>query len=308
MVDLLARPGLRYLYEAVRLGSVRSAADVLNINPSVISRQIARLELDLGIRLIERLPRGIRATEAGQVLAEQYRQWSVDQGDVISKLRDLSDLRTGHVDITLGEGFVSDLMSGPLNSFWERHPLLSMSFTLAGTNEVVRSVAEDQCHIGLVYNATPHPGIRTTAAIRQPVCLIARADHALALQGLPVSLKEVEGLPVGLMVPGYGTRQIVAQAENQERIWLTPKLTTNSIHVLRQFVRTGLGVTLLPAFAIASDIMDGTLVALPVRNSILEGAEAKVITRTGRNLPPAAVNLLRYLTAQMLAFRALEGG
>ncbi|CAN1549768.1 LysR Transcriptional regulator [Rhabdaerophilaceae bacterium] len=307
MVDLLARPGLRYLFHAVRLGSVRSAADILDINPSVISRQIARLELELGACLIERLPRGIRATEAGQVLVERYRQWSVDQDDAISKLRDLNDLRAGHVDLTLGEGFVSDLMSGPLNGFWERHPQLSMSLNLAGTNEVVHAVVEDRCHIGLVYNATPHPGIRTTAAIRQPICLIAHANHPLALRGIPVSLREVESLPVGLMLPGYGTRQIVAQAENQERIWLTPKLTTNSINVLRQFVRTGLGVTLLPAFAIASDIAQGMLVALPLRNSILEGAEAKIITRTGRKLPPAAVDLLRYLTAQMLAFRSTAG-
>ncbi len=303
MVDLLERPALRYLHEAVRLGSVRSAAEMLETNPSVVSRQIARLEHDLGLDLIERLPRGIRATEAGQVLVERYRQWSADQDDALSRLRDLQDLRAGHVEITLGEGFVSDLMSGPLNRFWERHPRLSMTFNLAGTDEVVRAVAEDRCHIGLVYNAPPHPGIRTSAAIGQPICLVARADHPMGHRGSPVLLKELERLPVGLMSAGYGTRLIVAQAESQERVWLTPKLTTNSIHVLRQFVRTGLGVTLLPAFAIASDIADGTLVALPVQNSLLEGAEAKVVTRTGRHLPPAAVNLLRYLSAQMLAFR-----
>ena len=307
MTNLLEGPRLRYLFEAVRLGSVRAAADELDINPSVISRQIARLELDLGVSLIERLPRGIRATEAGQILVERFRQWSVDQDDAISKLRDLHDLRRGHIDITLGEGFISDLMSGPLSGFWERHPQLSMSFMLAGTNEVVSAVAEDRCHIGLVYNAAPHPGIRSTIAIRQPICLIVPQAHPLARRGTAIALSEVQSLPVGLMLPGYGTRQIVAQAEHQERVWLTPKLMTNSINVLRQFVKTGLGVTLLPAFAIAADIAEGSLMALPVQNSILESAEAKVITRTGRNLPPAATHLLRYLTAQMRAFRTHEG-
>ena len=71
-------------------------------------------------------------------------------------------------------------------------------------------------------------------------------------------------------------------------------------------MRTGLGVTLLPAFAVAADIAEGALVAVPVRSTVLESAEAKVITRTGRNLPPAAVKLLRYLTGQMLAFRTMD--
>ena len=148
---------LHYLYEAVRLGSVRAAAEALDINPSVVSRQIALLEKELGITLIERLSRGIRATEAGQLLVDRYRQWSADQTDTIAKLRELQGLQRGHVDIVLGEGFVSDLMSGPLGKFWERHPQLTMSFDLAGTNEVVRAVAEDRYHIGLVFNAAETP-------------------------------------------------------------------------------------------------------------------------------------------------------
>lgn len=135
---------------------------------------------------------------------------------------------------------------------------------------------------------------------------MARADHPFARREEKSRLTDLEGLPLGLMLPGYGTRQIVAQAESEDRVWLTPKLTTNSINILRQFVHTGLGVTLLPAFAIAADISEGTLVALPVRSDVLESAEAKVITRTGRNLPTAAFNLLRYLTGQMLAFRTLD--
>ncbi len=273
------------------------------MNASVISRQIARLEAELGLTLIERLPRGIRATEAGLILVERFRQWSVDQDDALSKLRDLQDLRKGHIDITLGEGFVSDLMSGPLSGFWERHPQLSMTFMLAGTTEVVRAVAEDECHIGLVYHAPAHPNIRSNIAIRQPICLIVPKGHRLIDKGQAVTMSDLQALPIGLMRSGYGTRQIVEQAENQEKIWLTPKLTTNSINVLRQFVKSGLGVTLLPAFALATDVSEGSLVALPVRNVFLENAEAKVITRTGRNLPPAATHLLRYLTAQMRAFK-----
>lgn len=120
---------LHYLHETVCFGSVRAAAAGLDINPSVISRQIAQREKELGITLIERLSRGIRPTEAGELLLQRFRQWSADQDDTIAKLRELQGLKRGHIDIVLGEGFVSDLMSGPLGGFWQKHPQLTMSST-----------------------------------------------------------------------------------------------------------------------------------------------------------------------------------
>lgn len=294
---------LRYLFEAIRLGSVRAAADTLDVNASVVSRQIAQLERDLGITLIERLSRGVRATEAGDLLAQRFRQWSADREDTLAHLRELQGLQRGHIDIVLGEGFVSDLMSGPLTAFWRAHPRLTMSFDLAGTNEVVSAVSEDRCHIGLVYNAGPDPRIRTQVAIRQPIACILRPDHPLAKRGAPLRLRDLLEEPIGLMYPGYGTRQVVAMAEASEKIRLTPKLTTSSISVLRHFVKADMGLTLLPAFSLAADLAEGSLVALPIDNPLIEATEARVITRLGRELPDAAAALLRFLIAQMRAFR-----
>lgn len=303
MSALLDHHRLHYLHEAIRLGSVRAAAEALDVNASVISRQIALLEKELGLTLLERLSRGIRATEAGALLVERFRQWQADQADTVAKLRELQGLKRGHVDIVLGEGFVSDLMSGPLGRFWQRHPDLTMAFDLAGTNEVVNAVAEDRHHIGLVFNPSADPRIRIATASRQPLCAIMPPDHALARLGRSLRLRELADHPLGLMHPSYGTRQVVAMAEAAERIALSPKLTTSSINVLRHFVRSGLGLTLLPAFAIAADLADGSLAAVPVDNRLLASSEACVITRRGRELPHAASHLLRFLSGQMRAFR-----
>lgn len=294
---------LRYLHEAVRLGSVRAAADSFDVNPSVVSRQIAQLERDLGVVLVERLSRGVRATEAGALLAQRFQQWSADREDTLARLRELQGLKRGHVDIVLGEGFVSDLMSGPLDRFWRKHPGLTMSIDLAGTNEVMSAVSEDRCHIGLVFHAGPDPRIRTQTAIRQPIRCIARADHPLARRGQPVRLAELVHQPLGLMHPGYGTRQAIATAEAAAKIVLSPKLTTSSISILRHYVQSGMGLALPPVFALATDLADGVIVALPIDDPLLMATEARVITRLGRVLPDAAARLLRYLSAQMQAFR-----
>lgn len=303
MLNALNDHRLGYLFEAVRLGSIRAAADVMRVNPSVISRQIAQLEKDVGVTLIERLGRGVRATEAGNLITQRHRQWMADREDTLAKLREIQGLKRGHIDIFLGEGFVSDLMSGPLVQFWQRHPQLTMSFELAGTSEVVAAVAEDRCHIGLVYNPPPDPRLRVVAATRQPIRLIARPDHPLAQAEAIPRLADIAAYPVGLMHAHYGTRQVVRLAETSEKLVIQPKLTTSSINVLRHFARTGLGVTLLPAFSITADISDGELLALPIDNPLLSGTEAQVITRNGRELPAAASHLLRFLIGHMQAFR-----
>lgn len=294
---------VRYLYEAVVRGSVRAAADTLDMNPSVVSRQIAKLEEELAIPLIERHGRGVKATEAGQMLVEYFRQESAYQEDVLTKVQELRGMARGHIDLVLGEGFVSDLMAEPMKEFWRRHPGLTVTMHLAGTNEVMRLVAEDAAHIGLVYNPPVASGIRSRAAIRQPMCVITRPGHPLTELKRQPLLRQISAYPVALMHGSYGTRQVIELAEQMERVRLVPKLTTDSISVIKHFVRSDLGVSLLPAFTVAQEIDDGELVAIPVDQAVLGAAEAHIVTRLGRQLSIASNQLLLQLIATMRAFK-----
>ncbi|VFT74495.1 LysR family transcriptional regulator [Klebsiella aerogenes] len=65
---------MSYLYEVGIQGGIRRAADILGINPSVISRQIAQLERTLELPLLERQGRNVALTEAGRLLAEDYHE------------------------------------------------------------------------------------------------------------------------------------------------------------------------------------------------------------------------------------------
>ncbi|MFY8156479.1 MAG: LysR family transcriptional regulator [Rhabdaerophilum sp.] len=303
MADRLDDHHLRYLVEAVRRGSVRAAADFLGVNPSVVSRQIAELESELGIALLERLPRGVRATEAGEFLATHFRQQMTERSDALARIREMRGLMRGHISLIIGGGFVSDIMSGPLTRFWERHPRITMTVEIGGADEITRAVAEDRFHLGMGFNVPPHPQVRVEEAATQPLALITRPDHVLARHDGPISLQEIALYPLALLPAGTGARQRVALAEQAEGIVLTPRLNTSSLEMLRQFVRDGHGLTFLPAFAINAESAAGTLVALPVRSDILASTQSQVVTRLGRALPAAAVELLRFLVREMRAFR-----
>jgi len=306
MAESLDFRRVRYLYEAVTQGSLRAAADVMDINPSVLSRQIARLEEELAISLIERHGRGVKPTEAGQVLVDYFRQQSSYQDDALTKVQELRGLERGHIDLVLGEGFVGDLMAEPMKEFWQRYPGLTVTLQLAGTNEVMRLVAEDAAHIGMVYNPPVMPGIRSRAGIRQPMCVVTLPGHPLTTLARQPLLRQVAEYPVALMQGSFGTRQVIELAERMDRIRLVPKLTTDSITVIKHFVRSGLGVSLLPAFAVSQEIDAGQLLATPVDNRVLHGAEAHIVTRLGRQLSIASNQLLLQLINTMRAFRGAK--
>jgi DNA-binding transcriptional LysR family regulator len=295
-----------YFYEATSLGSLRAAADKLDMNASVISRQIAQLEAELAIPLMERHGRGVKPTEAGQLLIEFFRQQTAQQGDLIAKLDEIRGLARGHIDVVLGEGFVSELLAEPLSEFWRRYPALTVSLNLAGTNEVTRRVQEDAAHIGLVYNLPRTPGIQSRAAVRHPLCAIVNPNHPLARQQRRPMLADLRDYPVAQMYGAYGVRQLIEAAEHADGLRLSPTLTTNSMLILKHFVAAGSGVMMLPAFAMSREIDAGQLVAIPIDHPVLARAQAQIITRAGRQLSGAANKLLLLLTSTMRTFREAQ--
>ena len=106
---------LGYLYQAVTLGSVHAAADKLDVALSAVSRQISLLEQELATTLIERHRLGVTSTDAGDILLNYYRKSLSSKEACLAKLQAVKGLHRGHIKLAVGEGFVGDLMAGPLH-------------------------------------------------------------------------------------------------------------------------------------------------------------------------------------------------
>ncbi|MCW3528621.1 LysR family transcriptional regulator, partial [Burkholderia cenocepacia] len=131
--------------------------------------------------------------------------------------------------------------------------------------------------------------------------------HPLAVRGRPVAVHELAGYPLALMPPAFGLGQAVQMLAYAENIQLHPTLTTNSLAVLRHFVRRNDGVTLLAAFAAYQELEAGELVAVPVAHPLLEAANARLLVKAGRTLGVAADTLLRGILRDMKMFSDAGG-
>ncbi|WP_241657346.1 LysR family transcriptional regulator [Aurantiacibacter suaedae] len=290
--------GMRYLLEAYSAGSMRAAGDRLNIAPSSISRQIAQLEADFGLSLVEKGRRGIRLTHAGEIVVDHYRNQLADREALKSRLDDLRSVRTGNVTIAVGEGFLGQSFTSLISHFAEENPQISLDIRTGATQEILRQIADDEAHVGLVFQ-TPHDlKLQVRAAIAQPLMAIVRADHALAKRG-SVTLEELCDQPLCLPPAHFRIRQILGSAESGRNRKIEPSICTNSIAVMLQSVKAGIACTILPEVSAWAELEAGEMVSIPIDDNGLEGTTVSLVLRSGRQLEGAPVKMLKRLEAQL---------
>jgi DNA-binding transcriptional LysR family regulator len=163
---------------------------------------------------------------------------------------------------------------------------------------LVRLVAEDEVHCGLVLQTPTDPRVRIKACIPQPIVVLAHPDHPIAAKNRVV-LTDIAKHRVNLLSEGFLTRQALALAERAEGVWLQPIVTTNSLQLLKEMAKSGECLTVLPAIAAIPELESGSLIAIPIATEALENATTCLITRLGRQLPAPAVRLLTVIEANL---------
>lgn len=284
-------------------GSIRSASERLGIEPSTISRQIKALETSLGVDLIERGRNGVRPTEAGQALQTYLKHQQSEQEALLSEFDALKGMRRGELVIAVGDGFISDFVGNAIKSFNVAFPGFTYDILSGSTEQVLHAVRTDRAHFGLAYNARRERAIRTAAQVKQPLDLLVSPDSEWADLVEPVTMAQLETLPAALLKTGFGVGDMIALAESTHGVRLRALVHSNSLAVLRNFVREGLGVTVLPAFVVTREIADGTIITKRLDIPELRKGEASVFTRQGRRLPEGAMRLVNHVSRSMVAFQ-----
>lgn len=286
---------IRYFYAIMQLGSMRQAADQLDVEQSVISRQIQQLEFDLGVRLFERKANRLIPTEAAWLMLTHVKERFAQEEALIHALSELNEARRGRVNLVTGEGFVPDLINHALTQFYVKRPNIDFALILLNMNELVRHILEDKAHIGIAYIPSLPPEIEVLAEKNEPVCVICAKDHPLTKLPQPISLHEVLPYSIGIMPSGYGLRQMVDSAELHEKLNFKRGLITNSVRALKHFSASGLGISFMRYDDTLTEEMHGKLVALRTTCPILESAKAQLIIHRGRLLPAVATELINVL-------------
>jgi DNA-binding transcriptional LysR family regulator len=285
---------LRYFLEVAQSGSIRVAADKLNVAPSAISRHVQNLEMELGLPLFERNARGVTLTEAGELYVRHARTVFLDRERARLEIEELKGLRRGHIRIMTIDGIVAGPLSAAISSFRALHPGITMQIRSTGTETVNKAVREGEADVGIAYQPTPVEGINIVLRLLDPLLLVVSPRHELANRKI-VDIREVLNHPVAVPEATFGIRMLINAALRAERLAFKPTLETNSIEALRGFALSGSGVTMLHGLSITRELGIGLLKGIPFTQPILQQAWIEISTQEGRQLPPIVERFTKHL-------------
>ncbi|MFT4190938.1 MAG: LysR family transcriptional regulator [Comamonas sp.] len=292
---VLQETAVRYFLEVVRTGSVKEAALRLNVAPSAVSRQIARLESDLDTLLFERRARGMQPNAAGELLAAHARRVEQDIERVTGEILSLRGLRSGQVRIATVEGFAYDFIPALIARFRQRYEGIVFHIDVCAQGDVARRVRDAEADVGVTLSAVPETGIRVELRHPSPILAVMAVGHPLARQR-QVSLGQVTAYPLALPLKDSSLRQLLDISCSRQGLRYRTVVVSNHADTLVNFAAASVGgVAFYGELSIRSRLASHALVALPLRDREMNERHLEVQTLAGRNLHEAGRAFVQYL-------------
>lgn len=219
----------------VRAGSIRKAAEDMNITASALNRRIQGFESEFGYELFERLPRGMRLNPAGELLMQHIRAQMSDLARVQSQVADLSGLRRGHVSIACSQALLPYFLPEQISLYRAQHPGVTFSINVRDRQQAERDLSNFESDLALVFEPVHMVDFEVIQAIPQPVHAVFQADHALS-QTRELRLRQCLEWPCVLPASNYGVRNLLEIGAKKILRTLTPALETESFELIRHYI------------------------------------------------------------------------
>ena len=284
---ILHAPVLKYFDTVVRLGSIRKAAEQLNVASSAINRQLLRLEDLLGSRLFERLPRGVRLTPAGEVLIRHVRNTLREFDLARSDIEDLKGLRKGSILIAATEGVAAEFLPRVLAEFHKEHPGISFNVSVLGGDELIAMLRTNEADIGFMFNPPPKSGVNRGASVSLRIGAVMRPDHPLAKRR-SLRLAECQPYPVILPDVTFPNRAWLDGAIASSAAQFHMAASSNSFQLMRELAKEGMGIVFQTTIGIEQELQSGELVYVPLRDASIEPSVLVALVRAKQDLHSAA--------------------
>lgn len=291
---VLQEMALRHFMEVVHAGSVTEAAARLDVAPSAVSRQIARLERELDTLLFDRRARGMVLNSAGELLAAHARRTWLDIERVTEDILALRGLRVGQVRIAATEGFAYEFLPSLIAQFQAQRPGIVFLLDMCVPSEVVRRVREGEADIGVTVSLSSERGLEVELRHPAPVLAVMAAKHPLALKR-QLSLTQVLAYPLALPAPASTLRQLLDISCSRQGLHLQPVVTSTHLYPLVNYVIGTQAITFCGETALHQHLASGALRAVPLRDREMNERHFEVQSLAGRHLPDAARAFINHL-------------
>lgn len=244
---------IRYFIAIADAGVLSRAAETLNIAQSALSHHVAALEADLGVKLLERRPRGIALTAAGRRLYEHGSAVLASLGKAEEDVRTYNEAATGPVSLGLSHTAIAMVALDLMKAVRKHSPGVHLTIIEALSPALIDRVLSGTVDLALAYNPQRDARLDVEWLHEEDLflvghpSLIGRSSGPIAFSAIP------QNSVLGLM-PLPASRAIIQTQVLRNQIVPSPMLEVDSLSALRMALEAGLGCAILSRATVLADI------------------------------------------------------
>jgi len=259
---------LEVLAAVAREKSFSRAAEVLNRTQPAVSQAIRRLEQDVGEKLFDRSSKDGTLTFAGEVLLDHARQMLNLRQSAVNAIREMRDLQHGKITISANEHTVFYLL--PLiREFRQLHPLIKIEVQRGVASRIPKEITAREVELGVISFEPSDPSLVSIPVLTDELTLIVGPTHPFAARSV-VSVRELGTETFIAHNAPSPYRQKVLETFDKHKTRLHIAVELPSLEAIKRLVQLGVGVALVPKLTAQSEIANGQLKGIGVKEMKLE--------------------------------------
>lgn len=253
---------LRIFLAVARHSSFARAAEELHLSPPTLSLQVKQLSETVGQPLFEQLGKKIYLTAAGKTLAEACEDIGSRMERLSEDLAALQGVERGSLKLailTTVKYTVPKLLGG----FCAAHPGIEVAMLVGNREKLLQRLANNTDDLYIMGQPPEQMDVVSEAFADNPLVLVAPPDHPLVGKK-KIAPSRLRNEPFILREPGSGTRLTAERFFTSQGVTLKNRLEVSSNEAIKQTVAGGLGLAVLSATTVVSELALGELVLLDV--------------------------------------------
>lgn len=248
-VDLFT---LKLFLTAIEEGQIGRAAVREHIAPSAATKRIQDLEDLAGLKLLDRNPKGVVPSAAGEVFARHIRMMLGNLDDMRREIGEFTEGIRGHVAICAPRLMITEFLGNEIGDFTRRFPLVNVEMIEDSNANAMRAVAAGDVDLSvfIANNELQYDTIDTVEYRSDRLVAVLPPNHPL---GSRSSLTLDELLDLDFVTHHTTVIRGIQSAAHRIGRELRVKYSVNTVESARSLVRAGLGVTVQPGCMLAAE-------------------------------------------------------
>lgn len=254
---------LKYFLAVADARSFTRASAQAHVAQSALSRQIAQLEEEFGLRLLERHGRGVHLTEAGELLRDRAQTISRQMQQLREEIIARADTPIGEVALGIPPSLRAMLTLDVVSLYHKLFPQVVLRIVEGSTLELRELLSKGHIDLAWLSTIEPETSLVCWPIMTEDMYLVGTPTDRLKFDK-PVDIKHLANLPIIQTSSPNSLRAILDSAMARKKLTSNVRLEANTL-LITDLVKKGLGYTVLPFCAIYEEYQNGTISASPIK-------------------------------------------